>query len=554
MKRFLTLFLLLLALPAAASTLDGRVTDTDGNPLQGVPVSDGYSIVQTDADGCYTICSLKDYGIVFVIVPSGYEAPLDGVFPQFWQPLCDDDVDEVHDFTLRKTDNEDYSLLVLGDLHLCNRVSLRDMEQFRVCMDEIEAQTAAREAAGRKTYVIQLGDMTWDLYWDNSSGLEWCNFDLEAYRRHINSCMAHPVPFFHTMGNHDNDYRAVGDAAAEVPYKKTIGPTYYSFNLGKIHYIVLDDVICTNNGTVDGRGDRMGLTDAQIDWVKADMSFVPDGTPVIVALHEQVYRLDSADKGHEANDDIVRLNAAIGKSHRIHYITGDTHIINNFGRPSDRISEHNAGAVCGAWWWSGRLSWKGVFPQFDRYRGKEYLMVSRDGAPAGYTIYEVDGTDWTSIWKGFGLPEDRQIHTYDLNEVEINSETFPGKGDFARTIDKDAADYAVRRSDNTVLLNVWNYDPSWKIVVKEVETGRKLRVRESPSTFDPMTLVTYNAGRYAEGGRTTGSFKANRTMHHIFKVKATRPDTTLEITVTDGYGRTFRETMTRPKAFTLGWE
>lgn len=543
----------LVSLDIAASTLDGRVTDRDGKPISGVIVSDGHTAVQTDSEGYYTICSLKDYGIIFVSVPSGYEAPLDGVFPQFWQSLNDEDTDEVHNFVLDKVENDSYSLFVLGDFHLCNRVSLMDMEQFQVCIDEINGQIAKRTALGKKSYVIPLGDMTWDLYWDDSANLRYCNFDLQAYRNFINSKASH-VPFFHTMGNHDNDYKATDDESAALPYKKHIGPTYYSFNLGQIHYIVLDNIICTNKGTVSTRSNHMGFTEEELDWVRADMAFVPDGTPVVVAMHAQVYRLDSAKKGHVANADVSQLNSIIGKKHKIHYITGDSHIINNFGKPSDRISEHNAGAVCGAWWWSGRHSWNGVFPQFDRYKGKEFFMVARDGAPSGYTVYEMDGTDWTSLWKAFGLPSEKQFKTYDLNEVEINSKIFPGRDRYADAIDKDAADYIHKGNGNIVLLNIWNYDPSWTISVREKETGKKLKVKESPQTYDPMPLVTYNAGRYADGSKLNGSFKANKSMKHIFKVQATRPDTTLEIRIQDGYGRIYTETMTRPKAFTFDWE
>ena len=39
------------------------------------------------------------------------------------------------------------------------------------------------------------------------------------------------------------------------------------------------------------------------------------------------------------------------------------------------------------------------------------------------------------------------------------------------------------------------------------------------------------------------------TTAHMFHVVASAADTTLEISVTDSFGRTYTETMVRPKAF-----
>lgn len=50
-----------------------------------------------------------------------------------------------------------------------------------------------------------------------------------------------PCPVFNVIGNHDNDPKVVGDYFTELPFKQHIAPTYYSFNIGDVHYIVLDN-------------------------------------------------------------------------------------------------------------------------------------------------------------------------------------------------------------------------------------------------------------------------------------------------------------------------
>ena len=60
------LFLAGLSLSAWAQNITGRVT-SEGRPVEGVCVSDGVSIVRTDADGRYALQSDKRQGFVFIM-------------------------------------------------------------------------------------------------------------------------------------------------------------------------------------------------------------------------------------------------------------------------------------------------------------------------------------------------------------------------------------------------------------------------------------------------------------------------------------------------------
>ncbi|MBQ3873176.1 MAG: metallophosphoesterase, partial [Bacteroidales bacterium] len=102
MKRIIISAACLLASALAfAGNIRGRVI-CEGLPVQGVPVSDGASIVLTDASGRYDLESDKSDGSVFIITPSGFIArTLDGLRPGFWQPLyLPATQEEVHDFVL----------------------------------------------------------------------------------------------------------------------------------------------------------------------------------------------------------------------------------------------------------------------------------------------------------------------------------------------------------------------------------------------------------------------------------------------------------------------
>lgn len=75
------------------------------------------------------------------------------------------------------------------------------------------------------------------------------------------------IPFFQALGNHDQDYRLGGDETADKTFKEIYGPTYYSFNRGKAHYVVLDDVRYLGvERTYDGY-----IMENQLNWLAQDL-------------------------------------------------------------------------------------------------------------------------------------------------------------------------------------------------------------------------------------------------------------------------------------------
>ena len=552
----------------------GLVADTSGNPISGVVVSDGYVVTTTNAQGVYEFTSQKANGYVFISQPQGYEVALDGVFPQFWQALESSStaVEERHDFRLTPVSNNDCVILALGDFHLCNRNALYDLQQFRMEAQELKSTVQSLQAQGKKVYGLTLGDMTWDIYWDNSSGYGGVNFDLAAYRSEVNADFANVnFPIWHTIGNHDHAYYYTGDWDTVVPYKQIIGPTYYSFNVAGYHIISMDNVICENDGTSGGRDDHAGLTDAILSWLQADMAQVPSSMPVIVSMHEQAYSpsATSSMTSTSCSEESYAASMinAIGSSRNIHIVTGHTHNINNAVK-SAKIYEHNAGALCATWWWTGRFcitseaTWGGGTSLSDTYH------IARDGTPAGYTIYNLSSGTMTWQYKGFGLPVSRQFKTYDRNQFTLTAANWcPNASSSNKTAFENLAakqpDYSYAKAageslgflqgsvpNNLVYINVWNWDPSWTISVRE--GSNTLTVTKLQDAYDPMHIVAYPAVRYNSGNGTTSTFVTKATQH-IFRVQASSASSTLTITVTDRFGNTYTETMARPKAFGVNW-
>ena len=191
--------------------------------------------------------------------------------------------------------------------------------------------------------------------------------------------------------------------------------------------------------------------------------------------------------------------------------------------------------MCATWWWTGHET-KGVH-------------ICQDGTPGGYTVLKVDGTDIKWEYKAIGFPLDYKFRSYDRNSIAITAETWTPKANEAHVdiLNQYNTQWRATSSDNYVYLNIWNYDPSWKIEVKEKETGKTLTCTRMGWTRDPLHIISYMVPRLNGNNGTT--FETCET-YHMFRVQASSPTTTLEIKVTDRFGNVSTENMTRPKAFT----
>ena len=132
-----------------------------------------------------------------------------------------------------------------------------------------------------------------------------------------------------------------------------------------------------------------------------------------------------------------------------------------------------------------------------------------------------------------------------MNNCQITAATYAPKTTDA-LLAPYAKEYALINKNNEVLINVWGYDPQWKVEV--TENGNPLVVSRV-NAYDPLHIISYAALRLNANSVPTEDFTASKTAH-MFKVKASNATSSLQIKVTDRFGRIFTETMVRPKALT----
>lgn len=360
-------------------SIKGKVTDGKKG-IKNVVMSDGFSVVLTDANGNYEITPDPKAQSIFMSTPAGYVFKTDYNLARQYEKL----VAKKFDFNLEalnKDDNHHY-FIIWADPQVKNKKDVKQMMDTSV-PDTIETI----RSLGKDSLVhgICVGDLVWDahdLFPDYNEAIEKMG-----------------IPFFQVLGNHDMDYRMGGDETSDVTFKQHYGPTYYSFNRGKAHYVVLDDVrYLGTEREYDGY-----LTEGQLAWLKKDLQYVPKGQLLIINLHIPVY-------SHVKNNK--DFYAVLEGFTNVHIMSGHTHYhANNL---QNGVYEHNHGTVCGAWWTG---------------------PICVDGTPRGYGVYEVNSTELAWYYKPTGLPKENQLSIY---------------------VEKLA-------NQLRLIANVWNYDPKWKV-------------------------------------------------------------------------------------------
>lgn len=551
MIRFFTILLLLLLSTVNLSakqtlTADQGVTvmgvvRCQGEPVEGVVVSDGALFTTTDSLGVYKLRSFKHYGSVFIVTPSGYEPTAKkGVHPQFWAPLKSDKIQKVeqHDFELRRVDNTRHRVLFIADLHLSSRND--DILQYkRIVLPKIK-EVVAQTRDTIPTYTIALGDLC-----RNDS---WYSQDVDPTDAlTILSTMRYPTMVYPVMGENEYDGAVpagvMTDHLASELYATACAPRFYSLNIGDVHYVVLDNTVFRNEAG-DGKYptevvgkrnfDRRVSADC-LAWLRRDLEFVKDkNTPIVVCMHHSVIR--SSNKGAIVKaltkpEDTDSLTACFADFKRVHFVTAHVHR-RRISAPKSlkNIKEHTVTSLSGN-------NWESAF--------NGYPHLCSDGSPAGFEIFDVDTTHIKWRFVPVQGEEERTFRAYDMNSVAQYYRTNDDVKNMVRAADGKRINYGAEGFENYVYINYWGDEPGSKLEVWEGNKSLKpRRVYQDDPLYTIATAVIRqrNArGRKLNWGRNNSQ--------HMFRVQTDSLNSVVKIKTTDPFGRIFVDSLVRPVPF-----
>ena len=466
-KIFFTLSALLLGANLLASSyiVSGHVYDQAGKPVAEVKVTDGYNFVRTDQRGAYEIDVHDDAQFVYISIPAGYETPEWHGAPLFYRELTREGKGQTADFNIVRTgvDETKHLFVVWADVQVYEEQEIDFVKQAAADA----AQVA--EDAGVPAFGVSCGDIVGD-WWSGMS------VDIQKATAEAG------FPFFTLMGNHDYKGDARTDEDSKKFYTDIFGPTYYSFDKGKVHYIVMDDVFNYTRHYIGY------LSRHQLEWIKKDLADVPEGNLVVLFCHIPTYSwaaLEGNWKAEKFNDILTNRQALydILKPYDAHICSAHKHFAENY-EIAPGLMEHNHAPLSGLFW---------------------QAMLASDGVPWGYYVYEVDGQDLKWYFKPVGQPKDCQFSAYRVGED-------PEKPD-------------------CVVANVWNYDSKWR--VEWSENGMPRGAMERYTGHDRSIMKDIRDRREKE---YKWKYLDEANSVHMFCAKPDSPDSYVEITVTDRFG------------------
>ena len=258
--------------PTPTASLSGTVfLDRNGDGkrqpaepgVAGARVSDQKSTVLSDARGAWTIAQPGGYGVVYASAPAGYR-----VAGSFWRAAGPGD--PPIDFALVEAPSpRSFTFIHASDPH----TSEASIARLRGARAIVEKQ--------RPDFVLMTGDLVRD-------ALRVGEAEARGYYDLYVGEVAHfPVPVWSVPGNHENfgNERHLSLVPTTHPlygkkmYRQRLGPNYYSFDYGGIHFVALDTV------DVDDLWYYGHVDAAQLEWLKVDLATVPASTPVVTFDH-----------------------------------------------------------------------------------------------------------------------------------------------------------------------------------------------------------------------------------------------------------------------------
>ena len=519
-------------------TIYGYVKENNGKPIAGVPVSDGFTIATTDANGYYSLNVSTDTYYIYITLPSEYEVPINEVGQAcFWKKYPSSSPQ--YDFTLTPLaggKEEKFALFTFGDPQVSGEASLNRF--YNEAIPGIKAHYDEVTAKGIPCYGISLGDI---ISMSSSS-------NRGPYRVPMRDGFAVQkvgMPVFHVMGNHDctyynshqpifpDAYNSTHNIVAQREHEEVFGPVNYSFNRGDIHIIGMRNIYYPSNTS---QSSKLGFLKEQVEWLKQDLALVPKDHTVLFCVHIPMMK----DNTLYNTPEVMSL---LNTFEKMHIISGHRHFIWNYeyakeGTVYTNIYEHVMGAICGAWWKTN---------------------LCGDGAPCGYGVFVGEGKELVD-WYHIGYHEGMNSRSHQMRLYRGNAITGAEKpeGDTSTT----KGYYAFTFSEDTLLANIYFADSEWIVKVYEdgVYSGNMTKVPfVRRPTFDNLTgngsyespyipTIATSNDTYVTGlmlglmGLSESSGGTRDECYHMYQYKLKNKDAQIKVEAIDRFGNIYTET------------
>lgn len=511
MKKHIVLFLSLMLLPLFSCnkeepggggkidppmdpTVFGTVKGQDGTPIADVVVSDGIRCVKTDAQGKYALPVdlsgdlSETLQYVFVSTPKNWSAPLktkEG--PVFWEWLKDHQKNDGKitgvDFTLKPiSDPDNFTLFIFGDPQPRTSGTGKDdytnNSAFRavdICNDMYKDMEEYAKTKTSPVYAIGLGDIV-------HRKVSY----LPTYRQKMEEA---GLVCYNVIGNHDQvnesgqAVKGMTDKEACKAFEKRMGPTNYSFNLGNMHFLMIDNMMAQDGKVSDEC--LTGLTEEIWTFVQNDLALVPSSATIMLCAHSPMMH-QMGQSGYRTGPHLDDLRRLLGRFEKVYAWAGHTHSTFNFADRNINIETHTLGRVTGALWTNEYLSENGT--------PRGYMVVDcQDGNIKSWQFKPIFWQQSDHLYKG-GVKEPGYTYrdwTYDSNGRAMLKPELGGGNltdDYQMQVFKPGV-----YENGYIYVNVFLWDELWKKPILTIGDNSSVGIRVTGYSYADREMKDFYA-------------------------------------------------------------
>ena len=444
--------------------------DSGDQPLPGIKVSNGVKIVKTDESGKYSL-PVADDTIIFVLKPAGYRTPLTkNNLPRFYyhhKPGGSPDLkfkgikptgplpDSI-DFPLYKqAEPHKFKALFFGDPQPRNQKELN-----YIAHDVVEELIGTDASLG-----VTLGDILFD--------------DLSLFENNNRLIALMGIPWHNVIGNHDINTDAKNRKDVNQTFEKYFGPSYYSFDYGSTHFVVLDDINWVFNPQRKRYGYQGGFGEAQLEFLKNDLAMIPKDQFVCLMMHIPIVGVADRKKLYDLIKDRPLTISISGHTHHHEHVF----LTKKDGFDGAKPHHHIINVTVSGSWWSGKSDERGI-PH----------ATMADGAPNGYSIMTFDGKNYQLDFKAAGRSSDYQMR------ITLPDEISSGK-----------------LAETDVYVNIFNGSEKSKVTLR-IDNSDKWMPMIHSRELDPAFVKMHQENRAAKEKKNP-NLTGPKTCPHLWKVK-----------------------------------
>lgn len=509
---FVMCSLLLVGAVDAASKAKGRVFyDQNENQkydqgellLPDVRVSNGEVIVKTNAMGQFELPYDDEETIFFVIKPAGWRTPVnDHQLPQFYHihkpkgsPKLKYEgiaptgkLPKSIDFPLYPQDEPDkFKAVLFAD------PQPRTQEEIDFVSHDVVEELVGTDA----TFGVTLGDIMFDR--------------LSLFDSQNAAIALIGIPWYNVVGNHDINLDAPDDFHSNETFKSVFGPPYYSFDYGKVHFIVLDDVEWFA-GEGDKRGHyKGGLDKRQMAFIKNDLALVPQEQLIVLFMHIPLVNIENREELYRLIETRPFTMSVSGHTHYQEHVF----LTAEDGWQGPKPHHHVINVTVSGSWWRGATDEQGI-----------PLTPMRDGAPNGYSIVTFDGTDYDIAFKAAGFDADYQMHIFapdsvsvaDVGSTQVVANVFGGSV-------RSKVEMRIGENGTWLLMTKTEMEDPYYVALKQLEETHPPKRRKLPGVMKSDHIWTASLpselkrGTYFIYVRTTDMFGKTYMEQRVIRVQ-----------------------------------